>query len=443
MQDTIQIRDYELEEIPLGKGGMGVVYKARHVNLGIYRAVKILYCEPSQLETQKKRFLNEAKLQVELRHPNIVEVLDCFESEGKFHIVMEFVKGETLKKLIERHYQLKEISALDPDFADFSLNEARAVEIIVQCLDALHYAHARNIVHRDIKPANILLTKAQDGRILIKLADFGIAKLTVSDEEKLTKTGTGLGTIHYMAPEQISPQDFGPLGHKADIYAAGVMLFELLTGMIPFGEKGSSEFKIINNKINNTCPKLKECKGTISPVLYKIIEKAIKLNPIDRFQDAAEFKEALLKVKLLKKDDNHAIHNSPLDGELTIAQTTVEFSAAGGLKNKILVTAAIVFFLAIAAFIIFAYNKPDLTTKPAPVSLEHKPSVESSPAPVAAEPETTAVEPTTSPGQDDKPQTPKTPGPVEMEQKRPTKQAKPSKPITTYIKPGDAEIRKK
>ncbi|MBF0539555.1 MAG: serine/threonine protein kinase [Nitrospirae bacterium] len=307
----MKIRDYEIDGEPIGRGGMGCVYKAHHINLGVYRAIKELRTDTSAPADMVRRFLQEARIQVQLKHPNIVEVFDCFEEDGKFYIVMEIIEGVTLKTLIERYYNIRPHKDIRPEFDGVVLDIDTCSDIISQGLDALYYAHSHNTVHRDIKPANILLTKVADGSLHVKLADFGIAKCFQSDQENLTKTGIALGTVHYMAPEQVAPEDFGPFDHRADIYAMGVMVFELLTGTYPFGERSTSEMKVLTNKIGNITPNLLKYRDTIPSGYYHCIEKAIQRNPGDRFQDAREFKEAFLSIK--DNSDRPIIVEAPVE----------------------------------------------------------------------------------------------------------------------------------
>lgn len=289
------VRDYELDEIPLGKGGMGTVYKAHHTHLHAERAIKVIIPDPLEFAEKRKRFLSEARIQFDLKHPNIVEVYDCFEEDSRFYIVMEYVRGETLKALIENRYRLTTSHVIESSFNTLNLDEAACADIICQCLDALAYAHSRKIIHRDMKPANVIMTLDKAGRPVVKLTDFGIAKINAdSAEESLTKTGMTLGTAHYMAPEQMESTEPGSVDHRADLYALGITLFEMLTGDFPFGDRSTSIMKIMYNKLHNTPPNLPIHRDSISPELYRIIEKAIKQNPLERFQSAEDFKKSIL-----------------------------------------------------------------------------------------------------------------------------------------------------
>ncbi|HZQ48260.1 MAG TPA: protein kinase [Verrucomicrobiae bacterium] len=200
----------------LGRGGMGAVYKARQPRLDRFVALKILAPEKQHDPQFAERFEREARALAWLTHPNIVAVYDFGEAQGNFYFLMEFVDGLTLRQL----YQAKKLSP------------AEALHIIPQICEALQYAHEQGIVHRDIKPENILLDK--NGRV--KIADFGIAKLLDQAPQDLSLTGTSevMGTVHYMAPEQIEkPQT---VDCRADIYSLGVVFYEMLTGELPIGK---------------------------------------------------------------------------------------------------------------------------------------------------------------------------------------------------------------
>lgn len=200
----------------LGRGGMGAVYKARQPRLGRFVALKILAPEKQQEPQFAERFEREARALAWLTHPNIVAIYDFGETQGNFYLLMEFVDGLTLRQL----YQTRKLSP------------AEALHIIPQICEALQYAHEQGVVHRDIKPENILLDK--NGRV--KIADFGIAKILDQPAQDFSLTGTSevMGTVHYMAPEQIEkPQT---VDCRADIYSLGVVFYEMLTGELPIGK---------------------------------------------------------------------------------------------------------------------------------------------------------------------------------------------------------------
>ena len=205
----------ELEQFELiGQGGMGVVYKARHRKLERPVAVKVLYTASSDDASFAERFAREARTMAQLDHPNVVRVHDFGHREDLYYLIMELVDGVNLRQTIEA-------GGLDPQ---------EALSMVPPICEALQYAHDKGVVHRDIKPENILV----DRKGAIKIADFGLAKLVGrTSGKRLTGTEQVMGTPHYMAPEQIEKP--GEVDHRADIYALGVVFYELLTGELPVG----------------------------------------------------------------------------------------------------------------------------------------------------------------------------------------------------------------
>ncbi len=258
---------YTLESL-LGVGGFGAVYRARQAPIDRLVAVKV-NLHPHRVDLQA-RFVREARLQAELRHPGCVMLLDCGETEGLFYLVQEFVDGRSLKA----------------ELGEGALAPERAVELICQVLGALSEAHRHHIVHRDIKPANIMLTRGLGGREEVRVLDFGIAKLLVDNEEdteSLTGTGMSLGTPAYMAPEQIRP---GPIGPPTDVYAVGAMLYRVLAGRAAFG---GATIDVLTQQLNKPPPPLPDGLSMFDP----IVARAMAKRPEDRFQTAAEMSAAL------------------------------------------------------------------------------------------------------------------------------------------------------
>ena len=208
----------------LGQGGMGAVYKARQPGLDRFVAVKILPPEISRDPAFAERFTREARSLAKLNHPNIVSVFDFGQSGGYCWFVMEYVDGVNIRQAI-RSGELK---------------PAEVLKIVPQICDALQFAHDEGIVHRDIKPENILLDKK--GRV--KIADFGLAKLlgTAPQDVALTGTQQVMGTLHYMAPEQL--EGSRDVDHRADIYSLGVTFYEMLTGELPIGRFAAPSKKV-------------------------------------------------------------------------------------------------------------------------------------------------------------------------------------------------------
>ena len=205
----------ELEDFSLiGPGGMGTVYRARHRTLERPVAVKVIHPDLRDRESFADRFVREARTLARLDHPSIVKVYDFGQRDGLNYLIMELVDGVTLRQAIDE-------GAIDPK---------EALALVPRICEALQYAHDQGVVHRDIKPDNILL----DRQGALKIADFGLAKLVgTATEPRLTRTEQVMGTPHYMAPEQIETPT--QVDHRADIYALGVVFYEMLTGELPMG----------------------------------------------------------------------------------------------------------------------------------------------------------------------------------------------------------------
>ena len=219
----------------------------------------------------KERFKNEAAALSQLQHPGIVSLLDYLESEDGLFLILEYVEGVGLDRYI------KESEAIE---------EEKAVGMIVQILEGLEYAHSKGIIHRDIKPSNILVTP--EGKI--KILDFGIAKL-LEDDKSLTKTGTQMGTIFYMSPEQINVE---PVDIRTDIYSLGLTFFEMITGKNPYREE-DSEFKIARKIISERLPNPRIYQPNISEQYRKAIKKATEKDKDERFLNCTEFINSLQK----------------------------------------------------------------------------------------------------------------------------------------------------
>ncbi|MCC6143100.1 MAG: serine/threonine protein kinase, partial [Candidatus Hydrogenedentes bacterium] len=268
----------------LGAGGMGFVHLAEDTKLPRQVAIKTIKPDLCANAEILKRIDRECKLHAKIgSHPHIVTLFDRLEEDGHISLVMEYVPGETLQDLLA-HY------ASDGR----RLQWEQGVGIAVQVLEALARIHANGIVHRDIKPSNILLARDDMGRFTAKLMDFGIARLEVEEDgyTNLTREGgSGPGTPLYMAPEQIDPKTFGAISPATDIYATGVMLYQIITGRPPFG---GSLTEIFNGHLNSQPPPLVVDPGTNVPTaLADILRKALAKHPRDRFGNARDFRDAL------------------------------------------------------------------------------------------------------------------------------------------------------
>lgn len=260
---------YEIKE-KLGSGGMSIVYKGLDTVLNRMVTIKVLRDQYASDEDFVRRFRREAQSVASLSHPNIVSIFDVGYEENLHYLVMEFVEGQNLKEYIRKMGKLPVDEALP---------------IVMQILDGLEHAHENGVVHRDIKPHNILLTNT--GRV--KVTDFGIAR--AASETTLTYSGTIVGSVHYISPEQAKGS---VIGAKADIYAAGVVLFEMLTGRLPF--TGDSPIAIALQHIQNDPPAPDEIVKEIPAEVSQIVRRAMQKNPDLRFGSAREMRRDLERV---------------------------------------------------------------------------------------------------------------------------------------------------
>jgi serine/threonine-protein kinase len=247
--DPIQIPGYELREL-LGKGGMGEVWRGYQQSLGREVAIKIL--PPSRAKDPEfvVRFEKEAKALAALNHPNIIQVIDRGVGDGHYYLVMEYVNGRSLREVLQGG----------------RLSPQQALKIVSQICQAIDYAHEKEIIHRDLKPENILI----DERGHVKVADFGLAGMQHSDSRlQLTATAVAMGTLSYMAPEQ--RRNAKGVDGRADLYSLGVILYELLTGELPFGR-----FKLPSEKV-----------AGVDPRIDPIVAKSLESEPEARYQRAS------------------------------------------------------------------------------------------------------------------------------------------------------------
>jgi len=265
---TNRIGRYEIVK-ELGRGAMGIVYQALDPNIQRTVALKVLRPDLTSDPEFKQRFRREARSAGRLIHPGIVTVFDAAEHGNISFLVMEYLEGQTLDQLI------KETGALPP---------ARVCDIAVQICDALDYAHDAQIIHRDIKPSNIFSLPGDR----VKLADFSIARMLA--EPRLTRTGI-VGTLDYMSPEQAMDRD---IDHRTDIYALGVVMFEALTGQLPFqtDNPGATLLKIISEPM----PSPRDLDPSVPVGMAAVILKATAKDPARRYQSAAEMRQALQSI---------------------------------------------------------------------------------------------------------------------------------------------------
>jgi serine/threonine-protein kinase len=259
----------------LGSGGMGTVYEAERLDLGNMRvALKVLHAKLAERSDLVQRFRREAELIASIRHPNIVQVFDFVAPDDEpTLIVMELLKGSTLAALTPRE----------------RLSERRVAFIAHQVLDALGAAHAMNIVHRDLKPENIFLTTLSNISDVVRLLDFGIAKLLTEERDlKLTETGTVLGTPAYMAPEYARGE---PTDARGDVYAMGCVMYEALTQRPPFG---AANYNAMLFAIQAKQPEpIATHRPDVSPELAAVVARAMEKDPAARFPSAMAMQSAL------------------------------------------------------------------------------------------------------------------------------------------------------
>jgi len=274
MEDLLgkSIDNYKVVSV-LGRGGMGIVYKAYDTKLDRYVAIKMLNAHSVNKATFIERFKREAKNQAKLSHPNIVAVYGFIEYADFLGIVMEYVEGESLEKVIDKQGR-------------FNLYDV--IYILKQLLLGMGYAHSKGFVHRDIKPSNIILNK--EG--ITKIMDFGISKSIVDND--MTKTGSKIGTVYYMSPEQVRGQE---VTNRSDIYSIGCTAFEMIVGQPPFNYQ--SEYEVMDGHLKKNAPRMSEIMSGIPDPIDRIIAKSLEKNPLSRYNSCEEM---FNEIQQLDKD---------------------------------------------------------------------------------------------------------------------------------------------
>jgi len=287
---------YHLEE-RLGIGGMGTVYRARHLLIDRPVAVKVLNQRFVEDEAARTRFRREARAAGRLQHTNAVTVTDFGESaDGYVYLVMELLEGRTLRDVLAK---------------EAPLDLARSVSLMLQISAAVAAAHEAGIIHRDLKPANIFIVQRAEVPAVVKVLDFGIAKLAVEllEEDEpmtLTQVGAMIGTPRYMSPEQCDGVDLTP---AADVYSLGCILYEMFTGTVPFS--GSTPLAIAMKHTSETPRNLREFNSNIPPALEQVVLHALEKRPENRPANAAEFRQELLTTAEGLGLEHAAITTSP------------------------------------------------------------------------------------------------------------------------------------
>ncbi len=274
--ETAQLRTalqgrFRLERV-LGRGGMATVWLAHDVKLGRAIALKVLRPDIAS-SLAAERFIREIRVTSNLSHPHILPLFDSGEKQGFLYYVMPYVAGETLRQRLEREKQLPVTDA---------------IRITGEVADALDYAHRQGIVHRDIKPENIMLS---EGHALV--ADFGVARAiaAATPADKLTETGLAVGTLHYMSPEQAEGRQ--EIDGRADVYALGCVLYEMLAGVPPF--QGATAESVLRQHMVETPRPVTAYRVGVEPRIERAIAGALAKPPADRWQSGAEFVAALYR----------------------------------------------------------------------------------------------------------------------------------------------------
>lgn len=279
-------------ESRLGEGGMGVVYKARHVLIDKPVAIKILRKEAAQDTASVQRFIQEAKSASKINHSNIVDITDFgVLSDGHAYFVMEFLQGHTLAQVIQE-------GPLDP---------LRVCSIAGQVARGLHAAHTKGIVHRDLKPENIFLLEREGQKDYVKIVDFGIAK--VGSGQKLTQVGMVLGTPEYMSPEQATGQE---TDHRVDQYALGCIMYEMLTGVVPFLSERPAQTLTKHVFEPVLSPRKRKPELKIPASVDAVVMRTLAKKPEQRFPSMRELEQALSKIETDAKGGRVVIDDTTL-----------------------------------------------------------------------------------------------------------------------------------
>ncbi len=323
----INIENYKIVSL-LGKGGMGIVYKAYDTKLDRYVAIKMLSPQNNDNERFTERFKREAKNQAKLMHPNIATVYGFIEYESLLGIVMEYIDGDSLEKII---YKRKRISLVD------------SLYIIQQVLKGLGFAHSKGFIHRDIKPSNIIFNK--DG--VVKIMDFGISKSL--HDKGMTKTGAKVGTLYYMSPEQVRG---GDLTIQSDIYSVGCTLYEMLVGEPPYYNQ--TDFEVMEGHLKKEQQKISKLIIGMPEEVDKIIAIAMKKIPEERFASCEEF---FVSLSQLDKIIQSIQAKAPTFENKNQNKTKVKIYSIAGFSAFILIVLGLSYFIYSQVHELLASNK--------------------------------------------------------------------------------------
>lgn len=310
----------------LGEGGMGAVYKALDLKLERFVALKILSAQTAQSAQFIERFKREARNQAKLNHPNIIPVYGFIDEQGYLGIAMECVDGETLEQIIDRKG---------------SLELGEALDILQQILRGVGYAHQKGFIHRDIKPSNVMM----DADGVAKIMDFGISKSIY--EKGITKTGTKIGTLLYMSPEQINAEE--PT-RQSDIYSIGITFYEMLSGLTPF--ESGTEYEIMQGHLKKPVPKLSATIPGLPPMIDKIIAKALEKDQAKRFSSCDEFLQEIgYALNVIRQGPAPSKDRSPMEQQQSAkVKRSIKFTIFTILAFAGLIGAVYLFYTLISGF---------------------------------------------------------------------------------------------
>ncbi|MFY9223130.1 MAG: protein kinase [Blastocatellia bacterium] len=298
---------YRVEKL-LGRGGMGAVYEGQHLLLDRRVAIKVLQQNMANDEQAASRFIREAKASARIEHPNAVTIYDFgVLQEGSAYLVMEFIKGRSLRQVLIDRVPVR------PD---------QIIDWMIQVCNVVEVAHTQGIIHRDLKPENVMLKESTDGSLMVKVVDFGLAKITSDSGEKasvnLTKPGEVLGTPHYMAPEYYEGEI---IDKRADVYAIGIMIYEMFCGDTPF--TGTVQSIIGGHLFKDPLPIIKS-NPSIHPVLDAVVQKALKKKRDERIASAGLLAQELKDAMHVAKEfffQKTEVNLDPLTSTETLAKT--------------------------------------------------------------------------------------------------------------------------
>jgi len=329
----------------LGEGGMGIVYLAREETLDTPVAIKLLHRQFVSKEQIKERFKNEARIMASLVHTNIVQFRRFLEIPDGLALVMEFVEGRGLDRIIGEEFG--------------PIPWEKALPLFTQILQGLGYAHEKGIIHRDIKPSNIIVTESGE----VKITDFGIAKL--AGRSNLTKTGMQMGTLFYESPEQI--RGAKNIDKRSDIYSLGMTLYEMLAGRLPFDSgENSSEFDITQQIVFKENPPPNVFYPHIPEWLVKIVVKATAKDPDQRFQSCEEFLSCIKSRKI--PEAYSTAQSRDMKDEVSIQDSAAGISETRHLRENThkgfpvtLIVVSVVFTIVIILFATGVFSKESTT----------------------------------------------------------------------------------